>query len=122
MPVAAPSANRSGRVSPTHAGHVMGDLDGRIDIVVNNAATRPSASFETMTYEEWRAVLATDLDAAFIASRAAVPGMIERGWGRIINFSGLSAFQVSAPAAVGLCAAGFALVIRAHLPPGRPYP
>src|SRR3954469_25880456 len=32
-PVAAPSANRSGRVSPTHAWHVMGDLDGRIDMV-----------------------------------------------------------------------------------------
>ncbi|MDA0300975.1 MAG: SDR family oxidoreductase [Chloroflexi bacterium] len=66
---------------------------GRIDIVVNNAATRPSRGFLDMTYEGWRAVLATDLDAAFIASRAAAPGMVERGWGRIINLSGLSAFQ-----------------------------
>jgi len=66
---------------------------GRIDIVVNNAATRPSRGFLDMTYEEWRDVLATDLDAAFIASRAAAPGMVERGWGRIINLSGLSAFQ-----------------------------
>ena len=61
---------------------------GGIDIVVNNAATRPSKSFTDMTYEDWRGVLATDLDAAFIASKAAVPGMMERGWGRIINFSG----------------------------------
>lgn len=66
---------------------------GGIDIVVNNAATRPSKSFTDMTYEDWRGVLATDLDAAFLAAKAAVPGMIERGWGRIINFSGLSAFQ-----------------------------
>ena len=66
---------------------------GRIDIVVNNAATRPSRGFLEMTYEDWRSVLATDLDAAFIAARAAAPGMVERGWGRIINLSGLSAFQ-----------------------------
>ena len=66
---------------------------GHIDIVVNNAATRPSKSFVEMTYEDWRGVLATDLDAAFITSRAAAPGMIERHWGRIINLSGLSAFQ-----------------------------
>jgi 3-oxoacyl-[acyl-carrier protein] reductase len=66
---------------------------GRIDIVVNNAATRPSRGFLEMTYEDWHSVLATDLDAAFIAARAAAPGMVERGWGRIINLSGLSAFQ-----------------------------
>jgi 3-oxoacyl-[acyl-carrier protein] reductase len=66
---------------------------GHIDIVVNNAATRPSKGFLEMTYEDWRSVLATDLDAAFIASRAAAPGMVERGWGRIVNLSGLSAFQ-----------------------------
>jgi L-threonylcarbamoyladenylate synthase len=40
VPVAAPSANRSGRVSPTHAGHVMGDLDGRIDCVLDGGPTQ----------------------------------------------------------------------------------
>jgi len=68
---------------------------GRIDIVVNNAAIRPSVAFTEMTHEAWRSVLATDLDAAFVTSRRAAPGMIERGWGRIINMSGLSAFQGS---------------------------
>lgn len=38
-PVAAPSANRSGRVSPTEAAHVVGDLDGRIDAVVDGGPT-----------------------------------------------------------------------------------
>jgi L-threonylcarbamoyladenylate synthase len=38
-PVAAPSANRSGRVSPTHAAHVMGDLDGRVDMVLDGGPT-----------------------------------------------------------------------------------
>lgn len=67
---------------------------GHIDIVINNAAYRPHATplVET-TYEEWRSVLAPDLEASFITAKAAVPGMIERGWGRIINFSGLVAFQ-----------------------------
>jgi L-threonylcarbamoyladenylate synthase len=39
-PVAAPSANRSGRVSPTTARHVLGDLDGRIDAVLDGGPTR----------------------------------------------------------------------------------
>ncbi|MBX9739779.1 MAG: threonylcarbamoyl-AMP synthase [Beijerinckiaceae bacterium] len=38
-PVAAPSANRSGRVSPTHAAHVMGDLDGRVDMILDGGPT-----------------------------------------------------------------------------------
>lgn len=69
------------------------DEFGRIDIVVNNAAVRPSRSFADMTYEDWRSVLATDLDAAFLCTKAALPGMLERRWGRVINFSGLQAFQ-----------------------------
>src|SRR4051794_3697174 len=40
VPVAAPSANRSGRVSPTHAWHVMGDLDGRIEMVLDGGPTQ----------------------------------------------------------------------------------
>lgn len=40
VPVAAPSANRSGRVSPTHALHVMGDLDGRVDCVIDGGPTQ----------------------------------------------------------------------------------
>jgi L-threonylcarbamoyladenylate synthase len=39
-PVAAPSANRSGRISPTSAAHVLGDLDGRIDAVLDGGATQ----------------------------------------------------------------------------------
>ncbi|MGI3901162.1 MAG: L-threonylcarbamoyladenylate synthase [Janthinobacterium lividum] len=40
VPVAAPSANRSGRISPTTAAHVLADLDGRIDAVLDGGATR----------------------------------------------------------------------------------
>ncbi len=66
---------------------------GRLDVVVNNAATRPHKPFPEMTYDDWRGVLATDLDSAFITTKAALPGMLERGWGRVVNLSGLQAFQ-----------------------------
>ena len=66
---------------------------GGLDIVINNASIRPHRAFAEMSYDDWRNVLAVDLDSAFITSRAAVPGMIERGWGRIINLGGLQAHQ-----------------------------
>ena len=66
---------------------------GHIDIVVNNAAARPHKPFAEMSYEDWRNVLATDLDSAFLSAKAALPGMVERQWGRVINLSGLQAFQ-----------------------------
>ncbi len=66
---------------------------GHLDIVINNASVRPHKPFSDMSYDDWRAVLAVDLDSAFITSRAAVPGMLERGWGRIINLGGLQAHQ-----------------------------
>ena len=69
---------------------------GRLDVVVNNAATRPHKPFPEMTYDDWRGVLATDLDSAFITTKAALPGMLERGWGRVVNLSGLQAFPGTA--------------------------
>ena len=66
---------------------------GHIDVVVNNAATRPHKPFFEMSYEDWRGVLATDLDSAFLCTKAALPGMIDRHWGRVVNISGLQAFQ-----------------------------
>jgi 3-oxoacyl-[acyl-carrier protein] reductase len=66
---------------------------GRIDMVVNNASIRPNRPFAEMTYDDWRHVMATDLDSAFICTKAALPGMLERKWGRVINVSGLQAFQ-----------------------------
>jgi 3-oxoacyl-[acyl-carrier protein] reductase len=66
---------------------------GRIDMVINNASIRPNRPFVDMTYEDWRNVMATDLDSAFLCTKAALPGMLERTWGRVINISGLQAFQ-----------------------------
>jgi len=66
---------------------------GRVDILVNNAGMRAAQSIADMTAAQWRRVLAVNLDAPFFCAQAVVPGMMERGWGRIINVSGLNAFS-----------------------------
>ena len=66
---------------------------GRVDILINNAGLRAADSITDMTTEQWRSVMAVNLDGPFFASQAVIPGMIERGWGRIINVSGLNAFK-----------------------------
>jgi 3-oxoacyl-[acyl-carrier protein] reductase len=54
---------------------------GAVDVLVNNAALRPAKPFLETTEEEWRRVMAVDLDAAVWLARACLPGMLERGWG-----------------------------------------
>lgn len=69
------------------------DAFGTVDILVNNAAIRPMSPFLDMTEEEWNRVLAVDMSAAFWLARALLPGMIDKGWGRIINVAGMNAIQ-----------------------------
>jgi NAD(P)-dependent dehydrogenase (short-subunit alcohol dehydrogenase family) len=59
----------------------------RCDILVNNAGIYPVKPFDELTFEEWRRVLAVNLDSMFLTSKAFVPGMKERGWGRIVNLT-----------------------------------
>jgi len=66
---------------------------GLVTILVNNAGLREETPITDMTTEEWRRVLSVNLDGPFYACRAAIPGMIKEGWGRIINVSGLNAFK-----------------------------
>jgi len=62
---------------------------GGLDILVNNAGVNRDRTIRRMTTEEWREVLATDLDSVFYCTYAAVPHMIERGGGRIVNMSSI---------------------------------
>lgn len=66
---------------------------GTVDILVNNAARRPHKPFLQMTDEDWHGVVNTALTAAFYTSRAFLPGMVDQGWGRIINFAGMKAIK-----------------------------
>ncbi|MGW1059942.1 SDR family NAD(P)-dependent oxidoreductase [Micromonospora rubida] len=60
---------------------------GRIDILVNNAGFPVDRPLVSMSDEDWHQVLNVCLYGTFACSRAVVPGMIERGYGRILNIS-----------------------------------
>ena len=66
---------------------------GNVSILVNNAGLRDEKLTSEMTTDEWRRVLSVNLDGPFYCSRAAIPGMVEADWGRIINVSGLNSFK-----------------------------
>ena len=66
---------------------------GAIDVLVHNAAIRPSSPFLEIDEAEWRRVLDVNLMGAFWLARACLPGMVKAGWGRIINFAGMNAIQ-----------------------------
>jgi 3-hydroxybutyrate dehydrogenase len=70
---------------------VSGALDafGTVDIVVNNAVVRHTAPVEAFGTAEWDDGIAVNLSAAFHTIRLTVPGMKQRGWGRIINVSSI---------------------------------
>jgi NAD(P)-dependent dehydrogenase (short-subunit alcohol dehydrogenase family) len=58
---------------------------GRCNILVNCAGIFPQQNFDQMRFEDWRRVLSINLDSAFLLCAAFVPGMKERGWGRVVN-------------------------------------
>ena len=64
-----------------------------VDILVNNAAVRPEKPFLEMTATEWHSVLDVDLHAAFYTCQTFLPCMIENGWGRVINITGMNAIH-----------------------------
>ncbi len=61
------------------------------DILVNNAGIAESAPFVKTDDELWHRHLAVNLSGTFYCTRAALPAMIERGWGRIINIASIAA-------------------------------
>jgi len=60
---------------------------GPVDILVNNAGIQHVAPVEEFPREKWDAILAINLSSAFHTTAAALPGMRERGWGRIVNIA-----------------------------------
>jgi acetoacetyl-CoA reductase len=63
---------------------------GPVDILVNNAGITKDMTFKKMTKADWDAVIHTNLDSAFNMAKQVHDGMIERGWGRIINVSSVN--------------------------------
>jgi L-threonylcarbamoyladenylate synthase len=101
-PVVAPSANRSGHVSPTSAAHVLADLRGRIDLIVNGGPTRIGVESTIVGCTGGRALL---LRPGGVPRQA-----IERALGRPLDTSGepAGAPDRAAPVAPGMLASHYA--------------
>ena len=69
---------------------------GGPDVLVNNAGIQFTAPIQEFPTERWDAIIALNLSAAFHAMHAAIPGMRERGWGRIINIASAHGLVASA--------------------------
>jgi NAD(P)-dependent dehydrogenase (short-subunit alcohol dehydrogenase family) len=63
---------------------------GGIDILINNAGITPSAPLHKTTLAMWNEVLAINLTGAFLCTRVALPDMIERKWGRVVNIASIA--------------------------------
>src|SRR5262249_48930391 len=63
---------------------------GKVDVLVNNAATEPQTRFHVLTPAEIEHVLQVDLISPLLLARLLLPGMLERGYGRIVHVSSLA--------------------------------
>ncbi len=68
---------------------------GAVDILVNNAGIQHVAPVQDFPAERWDAILAINLSSAFHTTRFALPGMLARGWGRIVNVASVHGLVAS---------------------------
>jgi 3-hydroxybutyrate dehydrogenase len=83
---------------PTDATRLIEDATrklGRVDVLVNNAGIQHVAPVHEFPIERWNAVIAINLTAVFLTTRAVVPQMLARDWGRIINIASVHGLVAS---------------------------
>jgi len=84
---------------PAEIARMVKDAEGQfgaIDILVNNAGIQYVAPIEEFPDERWDAVIAINLSSAFHATKAALPAMRKKGWGRVINIASAHGLSASA--------------------------
>ena len=69
----------------------ISDAVGPVDVLVNNAGITRDITFRKMDRVNWDVVMRTNLDSCFNMTKQVCDGMLERGWGRIINISSVNA-------------------------------
>jgi 3-hydroxybutyrate dehydrogenase len=77
---------------------------GSVDILVNNAGIQHVAPVDQFPEDKWDAIIAINLSAAFHATKAALPGMKQRRWGRVINIASTHGLVASAEKAAYVAA------------------
>ena len=66
---------------------------GPVDMLVNNAGITRDGVFRRMTPGDWYSVINTNLNSVFNVTRQVIDGMMERGWGRVVNMSSVNALK-----------------------------
>ena len=85
------------------------ELVGPVQILVNNAGIASSAPLKHLALEEWNRLLAVNATGPFLCTQAFMPGMVETGWGRVINVASIAG-KIGAPYISGYCASKHAVV------------
>ncbi len=63
---------------------------GAVDILVNNAGITRDGVFRKMSLEDWRAVMDTNLNSMFNVTKQVIEGMLDKGWGRVVNIASVN--------------------------------
>ena len=71
----------------------IGSVIGPVDILINNAGITRDGVFKRMSPTDWYSVINTNLNSVFNVTRQVIEGMVERGWGRIVNISSVNALK-----------------------------
>ncbi|MER5671068.1 SDR family NAD(P)-dependent oxidoreductase [Pseudonocardia alni] len=82
---------------------------GAIDVLVNNAGIAESAKFTDVTLDQWRRIMAVDVEGPFLLTRAVLPGMLERRRGTVVSVASVAS-RIGLPYVAAYTAAKHALL------------